>query len=63
MSSIEELKAKLDKVIVMILVIKLFSYLVEIKTENIIELLYMAIIVLLVSVSLWLEHAKNNGLD
>ncbi|MBA6356626.1 MULTISPECIES: YqhA family protein [unclassified Colwellia] len=58
-SSIDELKAKLGKVIVMLLVIKLFSYLVEIKPQNIVEILYMAIIVLLVSVSLWLGHAKK----
>jgi uncharacterized membrane protein YqhA len=58
-SSIDELKAKLGKVIVMILVIKMFAYLIEIKPTNIIELLYMAIIVLLVAVSLWLGHAKK----
>jgi len=58
-SSIDELKAKLGKVIVMILVIKMFAYLVEIKPTNIIELLYMSIIVLLVAVSLWLGHAKK----
>jgi len=58
-SSIDELKAKLGKVIVMLLVIKVFSYLVEIKPVNIIELLYMALIVLLVSVSLWLGHTKK----
>lgn len=58
-SSIDELKAKLGKVVVMILVIKVFSYLIEIKPVNIIELLYMALIVLLVSISLWLGHIKK----
>lgn len=57
--SIDELKAKLGKVIVMILVIKMFAYLVEIKPINMVELLYMAIIVLLISVSLWLGHTKK----
>ena len=56
--SIDQLKSKLGNVIVMLLVIKLFSYLVEMKPETIIETLYLAIIVLLVSVSLWLGHKK-----
>ncbi|MGB0894941.1 MAG: YqhA family protein [Parashewanella sp.] len=58
-NSIDQLKAKLGNVVVMLLVIKLFSYLVEIKPTNIIELLYMALIVLLVSLSLWLGHLKK----
>jgi uncharacterized membrane protein YqhA len=55
-SSIDELKAKLGKVIVMLLVIKVFAFLVEIRPENMLEMLYLAVIVLLVSVSLWLGH-------
>lgn len=60
-SSIDELKTKLGNVIVMILVIKVFSYLVEIKPGNITELFYMAGIVLLVAVSLWLGHHKSKA--
>lgn len=58
--SIEELKAKLGKVIVMLLVIKVFAHLVELKPSNMLEMLYLAIIVLLVSVSLWLGHDKSH---
>jgi uncharacterized membrane protein YqhA len=57
-NSIDQLKSKLGNVIVMLLVIKLFSYLVEMKPVTIIETLYLAVIVLLVSVSLWLGHKK-----
>ena len=41
----------------MLLVIKVFAYLVEIKPQSMAELLYLAIIVLLVAISLWLGHA------
>lgn len=58
-TSIDELKAKLGKVIVMIMVIKLFSFLVEVSPKTTLEILYMAVIVLLISVSLWLGH-KNH---
>lgn len=58
--SIEELKAKLGKVIVMLLVIKVFAHLVELKPSNMLEMLYLAIIVLLVSISLWLGHDKSH---
>lgn len=58
-NSIDELKAKLGKVVVMILVIKVFSYLLEIKPTNFTEMLYMAVIVLLVSISLWLGQNKK----
>lgn len=56
--SIDQLKQKLGKVIIMLLVIKVFAFLVEIKPTDMIEMLYLAIIVLLVSVSLWLGHKK-----
>ena len=58
-TSIDELKGKLGKVVVMLLVIKVFAFTVELKPVNIQELLYLAIIVLLVSVSLWLGNSKK----
>lgn len=58
-ASIDELKAKLGNVVVMLLVIKVFSYSVEIKPSNMLEMLYLAFIVLLVAVSLWLGHPKK----
>lgn len=59
--TIDQLKAKLGKVVVMLLVIKIFAFLVEIKPQNMIEMLYLAIIVILVSVALWLGHAGDKG--
>ena len=55
--TIYQLKAKHGKVVIMLLVIKVFAYLVEIKPQSMAELLYLAIIVLLVAISLWLGHA------
>jgi len=59
--SIDQLKTKLGNVIVMLLVIKVFSYLIELRPSSIIETLYLAVIVLLVSVSLWLGHAHKSS--
>ncbi|WP_440876293.1 YqhA family protein [Thalassotalea sp. PLHSN55] len=56
--TIDQLKTKLGKVVVMLLVIKVFAFLVEIEPTTMIETLYLSIIVLLVSVSLWLGHSK-----
>ncbi len=58
-SSIDDLKTKLGKVIIMILVVKVFAYIVEIKPKNMTELLYLSLVVLLVSVSLWLGYKKK----
>ncbi|MBA6303299.1 MAG: putative membrane protein YqhA [Colwellia sp.] len=58
-NSIDQLKTKLGNVIVMLLVIKVFAYLIELRPSSIIETLYLAIIVLLVSISLWLGHAHK----
>lgn len=57
-TTIDQLKAKLGKVIIMLLVIKVFAYLVEIKPTNIIETLYIAVIVLCMALSLWIGHKK-----
>lgn len=58
-TTIDQLKAKLGKVVIMLLVIKVFAYLVEIRPVNIIETLYLALIVLCVAVSLWIGQKKN----
>jgi uncharacterized membrane protein YqhA len=57
-TTIDQLKAKLGKVIIMLLVIKVFAYLVEIKPTNIIETLYIGVIVLCMALSLWIGHKK-----
>lgn len=57
-SSIDSLKSKLGKVILMMLIIKLFSYFIEMKPQSMLELLYMGIIIVLVALSLMLTKDK-----
>lgn len=57
-SSIDSLKSKLGKVILMMLIIKLFSYFIEMKPQNMLELLYMGMIIVLVALSLMLTKDK-----
>lgn len=59
--TIDQLKTKLGKVVIMLLVIKVFAFLVEIKPTNMVELLYLAGIVVLVAVSLWLGHSAQKN--
>ncbi len=58
-SSIDSLKSKLGKVILMMLIIKVFSYFTEMKPTSMLELLYMGIIVVLVALALMLNKEKN----
>ncbi|WP_298444181.1 YqhA family protein [uncultured Ferrimonas sp.] len=60
-NSIDQLKAKLGKVVLMLLVIKVFALLVEMRPNNMLELLYMALIVFLVAASLWLSNGGGKG--
>lgn len=57
-SSIDSLKSKLGKVILMMLIIKLFSYFIEMKPQSMIELLYMGLIIVFVALALMLT--KDN---
>ena len=57
-TSIDSLKSKLGKVILMMLIIKVFSYFTEMKPESMLDLLYMGIIVVLVALSLMLSKDK-----
>ncbi|MCG9695538.1 YqhA family protein [Shewanella sp. Isolate11] len=58
-SSIDSLKSKLGKVILMMLIIKVFSYFTEMKPASMLELLYMGIIVVLVALALMLSKDKK----
>ncbi|ARD21005.1 MULTISPECIES: YqhA family protein [Shewanella] len=59
-SSIDSLKSKLGKVILMMLIIKVFSYFTEMKPQSMLDLLYMGIIVVLVALSLMLSKDKKD---
>ncbi|WOT04747.1 YqhA family protein [Shewanella youngdeokensis] len=54
-TSIDSLKSKLGKVILMMLIIKVFSFFAEMKPATSIELLYMGITVVLIAWSLKLS--------
>ncbi|ACA88579.1 YqhA family protein [Shewanella woodyi] len=58
-SSIDSLKSKLGKVILMMLIIKLFSYFIEMKPQSMLELLYMGVIIVLVALALMLTKDKK----
>ncbi|WP_299790488.1 YqhA family protein [uncultured Shewanella sp.] len=58
-SSIDSLKSKLGKVILMMLIIKVFSYFSEMKPTSMLELLYMGVIVVLVALALMLTKDKK----
>ncbi|MCE9679846.1 YqhA family protein [Shewanella sp. AS1] len=57
--SIDSLKSKLGKVILMMLIIKVFSYFTEMKPASMLELLYMGLIVVLVALALMLSKDKK----
>ncbi|WP_076412013.1 YqhA family protein [Shewanella sp. UCD-KL12] len=59
-SSIDSLKSKLGKVILMMLIIKVFSYFTEMKPTSMLELLYMGIIVVLIALALMLTKEKKD---
>ncbi|MCL1146514.1 YqhA family protein [Shewanella sp. 10N.261.52.F9] len=54
-SSIDSLKSKLGKVILMMLIIKVFSFFTEMKPTSMLELLYMGITVVLIAGALKLS--------
>jgi uncharacterized membrane protein YqhA len=59
--SLDDLKARLGKVVLMILIVKFFEYAVEIKFASAIELLYLAGGIALIGVALYLSHAGDHG--
>ncbi|MGS0730288.1 YqhA family protein, partial [Shewanella sp. 0m-11] len=54
-SSIDSLKSKLGKVILMMLIIKVFSFFTDMKPTSMLDLLYMGITVLLIAGALKLS--------
>ncbi|WP_095504917.1 YqhA family protein [Paraferrimonas sedimenticola] len=58
-SSIESLKTKLGKVILMMLIIKLFAYFSKIEPESALDLVYMSVSVVLVALALMLTKSRK----
>jgi uncharacterized membrane protein YqhA len=57
--SLDDLKSRLVKVILMILIVKLFEHAVKMHIESIIELLYLGGAIALVGLALYLTHASE----
>lgn len=59
--SMDDLKSRLAKVVLLILVVKFFEYALQIQIESAVELLYLAFGTLLVSAALWLSHKDGDS--
>ncbi len=57
--SLDDLKTRLSKVILMILIVKLFEHAVKMKMETPLDLLYMGGAIALVGLALYLTHASE----
>ena len=57
--SLDDLKTKLAKVILMILIVRLFEYAVKMRPEGLLELVYFGATIALVGLALWLTHASE----
>lgn len=56
--SLDDLKARLGKVVLMILIVKFFECAVEIQFGNVLELLYLGAGIALIGLALYLSHAE-----
>jgi uncharacterized membrane protein YqhA len=58
-ATLDDLKTKLAKVILMILIVRLFEYAVKLRPANLMELSYLAGSIALVGLALYLTHASE----
>ncbi len=59
--TLDQLKEKLAKVIIMVLIVTFFKYALNIKYENVLNILYLGAGILLVSLALYLTHVKGKS--
>lgn len=59
--SLDDLKDRLAKVVLLILVVKVFEYALSLPVKTSLDLLYLSFSVILVSGALWLSHGKGHG--
>jgi len=57
--TLDDLKTKLAKVILMILIVRLFEHAVKLRPDNLVELVYLGGTIALVGLALWLTHASE----
>lgn len=62
--SLDDLKNRLAKVVLLILVVKYFEHALEMQFNNALDLLYLAIGIVLIAAAIYLSHGKSaNGAD
>lgn len=59
-NSLDDLKARLAKVILMILIVRYFEYALQIKLEGMLELLYFSMGIAFLGVALWVSHLADS---
>lgn len=59
--SLDDLKDRLAKVVLLILVVKFFEYALQLEIRTSLELLWLGLGVMLVAAALWLSHGKPAG--
>ena len=57
--SLDDLKSKLAKVILMILIVRLFEYAVKMHPESVLDLVYYGAAIALIGLALYLTHASE----
>lgn len=60
-NSLDDLKARLSKVILMILIVKFFEHAISMNFDNPMQLLYLAGGIALIGLALYLSHASEAG--
>lgn len=58
---LDSLKEKIAKVVIMVLIVTFFKYAINIKYDEMINLLYLSIGILLIAVSIYLTHKSPAG--
>jgi uncharacterized membrane protein YqhA len=61
--SLDDLKTRLAKVILMILIVKLFEHAVKLEPHGLLDLLYLGASIALVGLALWLTHQSEGHGD
>ena len=59
--SIDDLKERLSKLILLILIVKFFEYAIKQEFKSSLDLVYFGLGIFLVGGALWLSHKKGNG--
>jgi len=57
---LDQLKEKIAKVVIMVLIVTFFKYAINFKYDEMINLLYLSIGILLIAVSIYLTHKSPN---